>query len=172
MGQKRRDLSDVRVAHGHTLASIKLSTLGKWLVLAVMLTVSGVILGTPGAPFALAAFAVIAVVCLLISAFKRNLARWRRRAALGLDPQSIGTATLTAVMALEQMLPGVEDYAIRRAEETADREEVDRLAMPRTARTQHDAQSTCTGGVKAPAGPDTARIAASSNANFSTTTLH
>ena len=134
--------------------------------------VTGTIIGVPRAPLALAAFAVAAAGLLLASALQRNIARWRRQAAAGQEPQSIGTAALAAWMLVGSFKAEAEKDAIYSAEGRTDALEDERIARRRREeRRRQAAHGTGQGGHAAP-GAQTLCFGDGSDMPSPTTTIH
>jgi hypothetical protein len=113
-----KKLCDVSSKTGHTRWSSLLRFVGQWLVLGVGALVIPLLAGEPWAPAALIGTAVLAAVTLLTSAALRNIEKWRRQAAFGLQPHTISIL----VHALAMAIPSLEQNALFNAEWHADGE--------------------------------------------------
>jgi uncharacterized membrane protein len=165
MGQQRYKTGG---ATAHTLASAWLRLLGQLSVLAAMLMANKVFLGTPWGPYALAGFGLLAAGLLFSSALLRNIARWQRQAACGQPPQSMGTATLAAMMAL-QVVGVREADAVFNAEGRTDALEAERIARLRREQKQQAAQGA---GVTTATAAEPVRVVELSEADVRSYTLH
>ena len=116
----------------HTRTSLTLRVLGQLALLPLpILLVVAAAGGEPWLWYVFGGALLVAVISLLLSATGRNINRWRRQAAAGVPPQSIGIVNLAISQAM-----GMERSSVEAAETCYDAEEARRI---RRERRQQDA---------------------------------
>ena len=111
----------------HTRASLAFRIVGQLAVLVLPFLLIMAVAG--GQWFAFGGALLVAVHSLLLSAIGRNINRWRRQAAAGVPPQSIGIVELAISQAI-----GLEQSSVNAAEEWKDAEEARRIRRERKQR--------------------------------------
>lgn len=121
----------------HTRTSLTLRVLGQVALLPLpILLVVAAAGGEPWLWYVFGGAFLVAVTSLLLSATGRNINRWRRQAAAGVPPQSIGIVNLAVSQAF-----GMERSSVDAAETGYDAEHARRIRRERKQRQTADAVS-------------------------------